>query len=392
MNPQSPIDAVAPAFRRLGTVLLPPAAPWQTAGQNAPFRFWFFVKVAAIAALTQASFYGVAIGVFSECLFLVPSLAGGLGRRRGPAPALAPLHGFGPVVIVVLAIAATFGVAAWIVLGWLWSRLRFTLFDLVVYRHGRVGLGWSRYPRQAWRYFGMAILIALVFLLFLALTAGPVLLHFILSVRGLTPEQLNANPFLIFGYIFPLYGIILFATVLLGIVDCVMQDFLLPPMAMEDAPVERTAGLFFRLLRHRPGPVILYMLLRFAIQLGMGFAGGLAVIIVAGIVGLVEGGAGFFLYRGVAHAGPGGSTVFIVYCVLAVLAFVAAYLGSILCVQGTIAVFRECYAVQFYGGYYPPLGNQIDPPGTPWPAVASPAPPPPPPAPFTAGEGSPAAP
>jgi hypothetical protein len=34
---------------------------------------------------------------------------------------------------------------------------------------------------------------------------------------------------------------------------------------------------------------------------------------------------------------------------------------AIVLVNGSIAVFRQCYAAQFYGPFYAPLGVHIDP-------------------------------
>jgi hypothetical protein len=387
MKPLSPVDAVAPAFRRMRTILLPPAGlSGQAAGGNAPFRFWFFVKVAIIAALTQSSFYGAAIAVFVDGIFFALNFSGVLSGKR--LPAAGALRFASPMIVAALIVAGALAVALWVFLGWIWSRLRFTLFDLVAYRHGRAGLAWSRYGAQAWRYLGMAILIALVFLLLLSLTAGPLILHLILTLRGMTPGQINADPFVILAHIFPLYGIIFLFSVLGAIADTVMQDFLLPPMAMEDAPVEQTAGLFLRLLRDHPGGVIVYALLRFAIQIGLGMAGGIAVFLVLGLAVAFGGGAGFVLYRGFVHAGPGGMAIFVLYCVAAGLAVAALYLLALVCIHGCIAVFKECYAVYFYGGYYPPLGSQMEPPPGDWSANPPPAPPPAPP--FAPGAGFPA--
>ena len=384
MKPLSPVDALAPAFSRMRTILLPPAAP---PGQNAPFRFWFFVKVAVIAALTQSSFYGASIAVFTDVIFFALNLSGMIPGTR--LPASGALRVMSPAIVVAMILAGALVLALWIFLGWIWSRLRFTLFDMVVYRHGRVGLAWSRYGPQSWRFLGMAILVSLVFLLFLALTAGPLILHMVVALRGMTPQQINANPFVLIGHVFPLYGIIFLFVVLLEIVDTVMQDFLLPPMAMEDAPVEHTARLFFRLLSNRPGGVIVYMLLRFAMQIGLGMAGGMAALLVLGVAVLCGGGAGFVLYRGFAHAGAGGMAIFVLYCVVAGLALLALYLLTLACIHGSIGTFKECFAVCFYGGYYPPLGSQMEPPKSGgW--AAPPPPVPPPGSPLPQGTESPA--
>ncbi|MGB7137524.1 MAG: hypothetical protein WBD46_19705, partial [Acidobacteriaceae bacterium] len=73
MKPLSPVDAISPAFSRTRTLLLPPeAAP----GMPGSFRFGFFLKMAAIAALTQPSFYGIAFSFFADGIVLGLGMAG----------------------------------------------------------------------------------------------------------------------------------------------------------------------------------------------------------------------------------------------------------------------------------------------------------------------------
>lgn len=369
MRPLSPVEAVSPAFHRTRTVLLPPgAAP----GQNAPFRFWFYFKVVLVAAFTQTSFYGASIGFFIQGIFMAMGFAGAGGAfHRLP---IGQPHALTSVLLAVAVVLGAIGIALWILLGWLWCRLRFTLFDLVVFRHGRVGVAWSRYSAPAWRFLGVAILATLVFVLLLAVTAGPLLFHLFLAVRGLTPQQINSDPTLLLSHILPMYGIMLLFFFLVFLVDAILQDFLLPPMALENAAVESSTRRFLHLLRTNPGSFVLYLILRLALQMGLSFAAGIALFLVLGIVGFVGVGLGFVLYHSFFHAGAAGATVFILYCVIGGLAALAIYFFAIVCIQGTISVFRQCYAVCYYGSHYQQLGDFLDPPLNLAPAP-SPAPP-----------------
>lgn len=351
--------------------MLPPGS---VPGENAPFRFWFYFKVVLVAAFTQSSFYGASIGFFIQGIFMAMSFAGaGSTLHRLPIGAPGRLTSLLLVLAVVL---GAIGIALWILLGWLWCRLRFTLFDMVVFRHGRVGVAWSRYSAPAWRFLGVAILVTLAFLLLLAVTAGPLLFHLVLTVRDLTPQQINANPAIILSHILPMYGIMLVFFFLVFLVDAILQDFLLPPMAIENAPVESSARRFLHLLRTSPGSFVLYLILRLALQMGLGVAASLVLFLVLGVVAFGGVGLGFVLYHTLFHAGPAGATVFILYCVVAGLLGLAFYILAVTCIQGTIAVFRQCYAVYYYGSHYQQLGAFLDPPPDGTASVASPAPPP----------------
>jgi hypothetical protein len=375
MKPLSPVDALSPAFSRARTILTPPS-PWP--GQPSPFRFWFFLKIAVVAALTQPNIYGMLFGIFFEFLAIGSGLAGTIGRRT--------LHpsGLPSILFTALAVGLFFLLLLAVFLVWLWSRLRFTLFDLVLYRHGRVARAWAPYRSQAWRFFGLMILVAFALLFLLAATAGPLLLHFILTMRHMNPQQINQDPTFLFTTIFPFYGVMFLFMLVALTADALTQDFILPPMALEDAPLGVSFARFFHFLRRKFGSFVGYLLLRFVIELGLAWIGGMALMIVLFLLGGAGVGVGFVLFRAFWHAGPGGMALFILYCFAAGAILVAAYLLLCVVLYGFIAVVKESYAVYYYGGYYPPLGDRLDPSEPPLPApptepAAGPAVPPLPP-------------
>jgi hypothetical protein len=353
MNPLSPVDAISPAFSRTRTLLVPPdPAP----GVPAPFRFWFFLKIAVIAALTQPNVYGFLFGMFFEFLAVIVGVAGSLGHRAfNPSS----VH---PVLVIAIAMAAFVLLAISVLCAWLWCRLRFTLFDLVVYRHGQVARSWAPYGAQAWRFFGLMVLVALALLLLLAVTAGPLILHFLLAVRHLTPQQINNDPALVLSHIFPMYGAIFLFIIIATIADAIAQDFILPPLAVEDAPLGSAFSRFFQFLRAHFGRFALYLLLRFVLELGLTWVGLMGLFIVFGIALLGGGGIGFLLYHLLWHAGPGGVTLFVLYCLAAGLLLVALYLLLTFALYGAVALVKQCFAVYFYGSYYPALGDRLEPP------------------------------
>ncbi len=368
MKPLSPVDAIAPAFSRMRTVLIPPA---DVPGAPQRFRFGFFFKMVLVAALTNAGFYGVSFGFGMQGVGFAASAAGTSISHRHiyhqpsflvhRASFVAP-SGTAVAVIAAFVIAGLIALALWILCGWLWSRLRFTLFDLVVYRGGRVAMAWSEYGRQAWRYFGLMVLVGLALLLLIAATAGPLFLHLFAILRHMTPQQINANPAVIFEHILPMYGVIILFGLTATIADAITQDFLLPPMALEDAPLETAFARFFSLLRDRFWGVVGYLLLRFVMEIGLTWAALMAAFVVLLILGLGGAGIGFVLYRSLWHLGGLSAAMFVAYCVVAGLILLGLYLVAMTCVYGIVALFKQCYAVYFYGSHYQELGNRIEPP------------------------------
>ncbi|HEX3663272.1 MAG TPA: hypothetical protein VHU89_17680 [Acidobacteriaceae bacterium] len=365
MNPLSPVDALSPAFSRARTILTRPS-PWP--GRPSPFRFWFFLKIAVVAALTQPNIYGMLFGVFFEFLAVGSGVLGALSHHAIHPSALHPvLFGALAVALFVLALLVVF-------FAWVWCRLRFTLFDLVLYRHGRVARAWTPYRSQAWRFFGLMVVVALALLLLLAVTAGPLLLHLILTVRHMNPQQINRDPAFLFSTIFPMYGIMFLFMLVALVADAVTQDFILPPMALEDAPLGLSFARFFAYLRQRFGSFLGYLLLRFVLELGLSWIGGMALMVVLFLAGGTGVGIGVVLFRAFWHTGPGGIALFVLYCLFAGAILVAAYLLLCMALYGTVAVIKESYAIYYYGGHYPPLGDRLDPQETPLATSATPPP------------------
>ncbi|HLH34804.1 MAG TPA: hypothetical protein VKX41_09025 [Alloacidobacterium sp.] len=353
MKKLSPADALGPAFRRLREVMA------------APFRLGFFLKIAVVAALTQPGFYSV---IISYPLQGVQMAAGTAIHRPGHMSLLASqgansafAGGAGTAVFLIFAIILLAGLAVWVLITYLFCRLRLTLFDMIVYRRGRVREAWSRYGRQTWRYFGVVLLASLAFLILLAATAGPFFVHMLKAAARVGAQGPNANPLPILGSMLPFLGVCLLIGLFWMVVDAVLQDFVLPPMAIEDAPIEGAFGRFMALLREDFGSTLIYLLLRFVVALGISWVLVLVVFMVLGAGGVAGAAVGFGLYRAMWPGGIGLRVVFIAIVAAMALVLLAIYLLAMIAVYGTVAVFKESYAAYFYGSRYPELGNLLEP-------------------------------
>ncbi len=368
MTPLSPLDALGPAFRRTREVLA------------TPFRLGFFLKIALIAALTQPSFYSVSISYPINGLqfALIPHrLHFGAPEYTSHFQGGAGLAALGIAAVMVVALI---GVALWVAVAYLYCRLRFALFDLVVYKQGSVRQSWSKYRRQPWRYFGLVILVSLAFMVIAVIVIGPALLNLIRTVRPLAAAGPNANPFQALGAMLPFFAAILALGVLWAFVDALMQDFLLPPMAIEDAPLESAFGRFFALLKTNSGSVLVYILLRFAVGIGMTWILLLGFMLVLAIPGLVVFGVGTLLYHAL-WTSVAGQVLCVALALLIAVVAVAIYLLGIIAIYGSTAVFKQSYAAYFFAGRYSQLGDRLEPPlarteGFEPPPTSPPSPPP----------------
>jgi len=368
MTTLSPLDALGPAFRRTREVL----------GQ--PFRFGFFLKIALVAALTQPSFYSSTISYPIQGVqwATLPHL----GRHSTLGIAsygsnLVAGRGLALFGMAALIFGAVLGFVLWIGIAYLYCRLRFTLFDLVVYKRGRVGQAWSGYGRQAWRYFGLVILVSLAFMVVTVIVVGAPLLNFIRAMRPLAAAGPTVNPFALLGAMLPFLLAIFAVAALWAVVDALMQDFLLPPLAVEDAPLESAFRRFFALLRTNFWPVVGYVLLRFAVGLGLTWILMLLVLMGLVLAGLAIFGVGTVLYHAF-WASLVGQVVCVALGIAVGLVVSAFYLVAVISVYGISAVFKQSYAVYFFGGRYAALGDRLEPPP---PGIDSPESPPVAPAP-----------
>jgi|GEM_PF-4382964 hypothetical protein len=345
----SPTDCIGPAFRRTREVLF------------APFRLGFFLKIALVAALTQPTFYSVLISYPAQGAQAAASMAASRHQRTMDFAAWQP--GIGTVAgIVILAILVLVGFAVWVGCIYFLCRLRFTLFDLVVYKQGSVRGAWAKYGRQTWRYFCVMVLASLVFLVVAVIALGPLFVRMVKTISGMAVQGPNPNPFPMFAAMLPLMGVMLLLAFLWVIVDTVLQDFVLPPMAIDDAPIEAAFRRFFELLKDGPGTFLGYLLLRFVLSIGLSWA----LVIILGIALLVLGSGGvllgLLLYHLMWHGGIALQVGFIVIAAIMALALLLLYFVVMIAIYGTVAVLKESYAVYFFGSRYPELGNRLEPP------------------------------
>jgi hypothetical protein len=192
-----------------------------------------------------------------------------LGERRGgqvdPAAefakakeyVLANLNWIVPVAIVVLVLALAVGV----LLLWLSSRGKFMFLHCVALNRAEVAAPWNHYGRQANSLFTVRLLLAL---------AGTALALPLLAVVGwMAFRMFRAN-----GVLGPelawaiLAGLGFFvACLVFGIIGKLLDDFVVPLMALRHLRCREACREFWGMLRARPGDFGLYLL--FSVVLGI---------------------------------------------------------------------------------------------------------------------------
>jgi hypothetical protein len=347
-KPVSATDAIAPALRRVRSILVE------------PFRLGFFLKICLIFALAEAGF------VSASFSYPIQGVNAGLrhGHKFGPGAnqflvdGMGALGALGVGLLLVIIGVGIIIVLLWVTMIYLFCRLRFTALDLALYRQGRVRQAWRKYRRQGWRYFGLNLLVGLVFLLVMAAVLGPFIPAFVRVARSMDPA--HPNPVTMFSLLLPLLGGIIFLSILWWVVDAVIRDFLLPPMAIEDAPIESALERFFTLLRADFGQVSLYLFMRLLVNFALSACLWIAALVPLGLLALACFGVGALLYHSLWQGGGAGAFVFILYAVGAGSLILILYFLCVTAIFGTVGAFKQCYAFTFFGARYPLLGALLD--------------------------------
>ncbi len=358
----SATDAIGPAFARTRSILIGPG------------RTGSFLKLALVAALTQPAFFSA---VFTYPLQGAQLALNNAMQHRHAVQQFSGGSGLAVAGLAIFAVIALIMLVLWVSATYLFCRFRFVLFDLVLYREGAVGMPWRKYRRQAWRYFGVLFLGMMVFLLLAAVFAGPAFLHLAHTSVVLARHGGSANPFALLGALLPIFVVLFALSLLYSIFDAIAQDFLLPPIALEDAPIEGAFGHFKNLFAAYPGQTLLYLLLRLVLGIGLSAVLMLAVAVVVGLLAVASGLLGVLLFHLLWTHGIVARAVFMAAAVVLPLLVLGVYLCAAVSVYGVIGVFKQSYALYFYAPRYLELGRRLDPPHD-APPVALEVPPPPP--------------
>jgi len=336
MTPLSAADAVSPAIQRTKTFLF------------APFKWGTFLKLSLVAVLTE--------GLSGNSNY---SGGGGHGSRNGPE-VYSPFH-LSPEWIAAIVAALLLAMLLGFLVFYLITRLRFAFFHCLIHNTKEIGPGWQLYRAQAGRFFRLSVVVGLCFVVVLVLVALPFAAGFWrLWSESRAGGQLDIGLFL--SLFLPLIPIILLLVLTAFAADLILRDLMMPHFALDNATAgEAWAAVWTRIKREK-GPFVLYAVLRVVLPVAATIAVvivfiipvlifGLAVAgIEAGIHSAIEGAPGILAVGGMVLEGLVGAVAF------------AIALLAVLCVGGPLSTAIRQYALVFYGGRYPALGDILYPP------------------------------
>lgn len=334
-------EAILPAIRRTRVFLF------------RPFRLGTYLKLCLVALLTEG------LGGNSHFSHVSGHHPAHHGAFIGP-----PLH-FGPELLAAAIFAGVVAAVVSLVIFYLITRLRFAYFHCLVHNIREIGPGWMRYGSQAARFFWLNIVVALCFLLLIAIAAVPFTGSFIRLVRA---SQAGVHPSIgsILSLVLPLIPIVVGFLLAAFAADIILRDFMLPHFALEDATAGQAWAAVWERIGAEKSSFFVYALLRIVLPI-IGMIVLFAILVIPGaiylaVVAMVEVGI---------HATLGGAAIARIL-LMAVVGLISALIALVvgICFGGPLSTAVREYAIVFYGGRYRRLGEILFPPPAPLPPAA----------------------
>jgi hypothetical protein len=337
MRPVSAIDSVSLAIQRTREFLF------------TPFNWGTYLKLGLVAIITE----GWGANMRS---------AGNKGARpSGQGPIFtSPFDLLTSIQVAQIVAAALLMILVTVWLFYLVTRLRFAYFHCLVHNVKEIRPGWSAYRQPAARFFWMNLAVGFCYLGLMVLVALPFISGFMQLFRQMQPGG-HPDLGLLLAVILPLIPAI-FLMVLIGfLTDLVLRDLLLPHYALENATAGEAWGWAWRAIVDEKKEFFVYALLRLVMPT-VALAIIFMVLLIPGLLFAGAIGAVWYAIHG-SFAGSTGASATIgvlLQIFFGCVAFLFFLLMSV-CVGGPLSTWVREYAVTFYGGRYPALGNRLYP-------------------------------
>jgi hypothetical protein len=331
----SATEAISPALNRTRDMLF------------RPFRWGNYLKFCAVAVLTEGTWSSLHSG-------------GNGPSKGGGGSASMPFH-IDPGMITGLIALGVLLLVFGIVLLYVIVRLRFALFHSLAHRTRELAPGWQMYQQQAMRFFTLSLVVAFGFLGVAAVAFAP----FVPGILRVIHESQAAGRLDLADFlplILQLVPVVLLLCLAGVAVDVVMRDFMLPHMALENATAGEAWTAALERMAAEKGSFLLYAILRVALPFAATIALTIVLIIPAIIVFGIPGVLFALVHALQVHSTGAAWLIAVLLEVVIGLFMFALGVMMAICFGGPISVAIRNYALMFYGGRYPLLGNLLTPP------------------------------
>jgi hypothetical protein len=313
------------------------------------FNWGTYLKLGLVAIITEGSWSSLR------------SSSNGGNHSSGTGPMItSPIH-IPPVWIAASLAAILLVIVVSLFIFYLVTRLRFAFFHCLIHKTGEIRPGWHLYREPATRFFWLNVVVGFCFLALVGLLSLPFVAGFLRLFREMRHAG-RPDIGMVLSLVLPMIPIIL-VLVLVGLVaDTILRDWMMPHYALDNATAGEAWAEVWASIKTEHRQFLAYTLLRVVLPtIAM-----VALFMVLLIPGAILAGAFGAIVYGVHSAfadSTGGAAVAgsMLQAFLGLVAFVFMALAGI-CLGGPLSTGIREYALMFYGGRYPVLGNILDPP------------------------------
>jgi hypothetical protein len=347
------VDAISPAFNLMKADLF------------SPVRWGFWVRIGILGFFTGEMSAG------GGCNFNVPANWRTHHQNQFAAPSLfaaAPPFGHWDPHALIAALPFIFGVAliVGLILMYIGSVFRFTLFEAIL--NGQISIrdAWERWQQQGTRFFVFRLLLGLAFLCIVGIVALTVIAMVGVGSFTHNPGAMGAGAIL--GIIFGFLALFLFAIPFI-LVYLFAKDFAVPVMALEGTTFGEAWRKVWAMVKNEPGSTAGYVGMKIVLSIAAAFIFGIIILIAALFVIIPLGGIGVVSVLAGKAAGLTWTPLTITLVVALAVVFIGLLLFVVSVVSAPVSVFFPAYGLYFFAGRYQPLHDRLFPPAPPAPVA-----------------------
>jgi hypothetical protein len=315
------------------------------------FKFEIFLKLATVATLAEGFIVSFRFYVADTFPFEINWAA---VRSLLLTPVFLP--------VTLLGAAAIFLAGVYCV--YLVTHLRFGFIHCLIHQTRDVRTASKLYSIEAERFFTACMLVWLGFLVAVALLIAMIVVAAYTVLETRTPDgKLDPGHFL--TLFFPCFGIALTLIIAVSAAQIILNDLILPHMAIEGAPIRKAWAAVRAHIAANRETFLSFFILRMGLPLiaaaVLGFLAWVVDLVVFGILDMSA--AGFTAMLD----GSSDVRAYVLLGIRSLFLLLGLGAGFVIAVSfgGPIGVFMRSYALYFYGGHYKALGNLLEPAATP---------------------------
>jgi hypothetical protein len=241
------------------------------------------------------------------------------------------------------------------------TRLRFAFFHCLIHQTKEIRPGWHLYREPATRFFWLNVVVGFCFLLLVGLLSLPFAAGFWQLFRQIQHAS-RPDIGMVLSLVLPLIPIIFVLVLVALVTDLVLRDLMMPHYALDNATAGEAWSEVWASMKAEHRQFLAYILLRIVLPTIAMIALFMVLLIPGAILAGALGAIAYGVHSAFANSTGGAALAgTMLQAFFGVVALVFMALAGI-CLGGPLSTGIREYALIFYGGRYPVLGDILEPP------------------------------